>query len=100
MIFKIFFFICLIVYIISLIEVIGSYCVTQKEQGNSTDVNLIFAIFCPPVAPFVAIAIYFTAKDLYDKHTYNTYNVDESFYGYVIHGFKSINAWSFKKEKK
>ena len=97
MFFKFFFILCLTVYIISLVEVVGSYFVTEREHGSSTDVNLIFSVFCPPAAPFVALAIYATAHELYSRHAYNAYSVDESFYGFILHGFKTINQWSFKK---
>lgn len=100
MLLEILFFICLFVYLISITEIIGSYIITKNEHGSSSDVKLILGFFCPPFAPFVALAIYSSAMDLYLAHKENYYQIDESFYGYVIHGFKSINAWSFKKGKK
>lgn len=99
MFFRIFFFVCLTVYIVSIIETIGSYILSTKEHGNYSTFYLWVSIFIPPIAPIFAWAIFSTAEELYDKKKPNTHQVDESFYGYLLHGCKTINVWSERHGK-
>lgn len=96
MFFKLFFFLCLTIYLVSIVEVIGSYLLSIKEFGNYSTFYMYISIFIPPLAPIVAIAIYSTADELYKESKHNKHQVDESFYGYIIHGFRTINEWADK----
>lgn len=96
MFFKLFFFLCLTIYLVSIVEVIGSYLLSTKEFGNYSTFYMCIAVSIPPLTPIIASAIYTTANDLYKDSKRNKHQVDESFYGYIIHGFKTINEWSDK----
>lgn len=98
MFFQIFFFVCLVIYLISLVEVLGSYWLSSKEFGMASDVNLIFALVIPPLAPMFALAIWATAKELYDNRQKNIHKVEESFFGWIAHGFRTINQWALYKK--
>lgn len=96
MFFEIFFFVCLFIYVVSIIETIGSYVLSCKEFGSYSQIYLWLSIFIPPLSPFLALAIFGTANSLYEKKEPNTHEVDESFYGYLFHGCNTITAWSKK----
>lgn len=96
---KIFFFTCLTVYLISMIEIVGSHFLTIHARGYCSNVNLVFCTLIPPVAPFFAISNYSCANDYYSTRSYNIHKINESFFGYIAHGFKTINQYYFKKNK-
>lgn len=98
--FEIFFFVCLGIYIISMIEIVGSHFLTIKSRGYCSNVNLVFTILIPPVAPFFAISNYSCANDVYSTNEYNIYKINESLYGYILHGFRTMNQWHFYKKKR
>lgn len=99
LVYKIFFFSCLAVYLISMLEIIGSHFLTVHERGYCSNANLVFCTLIPPLAPFFAISSYSVANDYYSTRAYNKHNINESFFGYIVHGFKTINQYHFQHSK-
>lgn len=84
-----FFFGCLGIYVISMIEIIGSYCLTKSVKGYCSDADLIFCILIPPIAPFFAIASIAFAEEYYHKKKNDWFQENESLFCYIRHGFKA-----------
>ena len=99
MIYKLFFFACLIVWAISIIEVVGSYFLTKRYHEFCSTVNMMFSFVVPFTAPMFALAIFDNANEMYNTRQRNTYHEDESLYAFVLHGFKSIDQWAGKKRQ-
>ena len=85
---------CVVLYAVSVVEIWGSHWLSSKEHGKYSKFYLGVGTCIPFLSPFIALAIYSTASELYDKKQRNTTEVDESFYGWLSHGFKTINEWS------
>ena len=68
---QIFFFGCLGIYVISMIEIIGTYFLTKSVKGYCSDADLIFCMLIPPIAPFFAIAS-LIVKVFYSMHDMKT----------------------------
>lgn len=88
MLLKTFFFICLGIYVISMIEIIGSYFLTKSVKGYCSTADLIFSAMIPPFAPIFALASIAFAEPYYHVRKRNWYQENESLFCYVKHGFK------------
>ena len=93
----VFVLILLIGYIVSLIEVVGSYIISTLCFGDYSKFYLITSIFVPLLSYMFAWAIFSSAKELYDEKRKNETQIDESFFGWILHGFKTIDQWHNKK---
>ena len=94
-----FLILCLAIYTLSMIEVTGSYLLTAKHHGYCLKDNFVFCFCFPPAAPIFALDIIWEAWELYDKNKPNKYHIDESLFGYIAHGFNSIDEWSSKRKR-
>lgn len=90
-------FFSVVVYIFSLIEVVGSYCLTIKYQSIHWGENIVMSILLPFLAPCFAFNSIARAKDQYESGSFNKYHVEESLVMYLLHGCKSLNEWHFMK---
>lgn len=85
-----------VTYILSLIEVVGSYCLTIKYQSIHWGENIVICILLPFLAPCFAFNSISRAKEQYESGSFNKYHVEESLVMYLLHGCKSLNEWHFK----
>lgn len=90
-------FFSVVVYILSLVEVVGSYCLTIKYQSIHWGENIIMSLLLPFLAPCFAFNSIARAKDQYESGSFNKYHVEESLVMYLLHGRKSLNEWHFKE---
>lgn len=86
-----------VVYILSMIEVVGSYCLTIRYQSIHWGENITICILLPFLAPCFAINSITRARDQYESGSFNKYHVEESLVMYLLHGCKSLNEWHFKE---
>lgn len=95
---KILLLICLAIYIVSMIEIVGSYYLTAKFQKIHWGINIKMGVFLPFLAPLIAYADYSNAREFYvKKPKYNKWHHPESFICYIVHGRKSIHEWFMEK---
>lgn len=86
-----------VTYILSLVEVVGSYCLTIKYQSIHWGENIVMCILLPFLAPCFAFNSISRAKEQYESGRFNKYHVEESLVMYLLHGCKSLNEWHFKR---
>lgn len=86
-----------VVYILSMIEVIGSYYLTIKYQSIHWGENIVMSLLLPFLAPCFAFNSIARAKDQYESGKFNKYHVEESLVMYLLYGRKSLNEWHFKE---
>lgn len=98
----IFIIFCVIIYVFSIIEIIGAHILTEKKQGlRWASEFMIFPILFPPLAPIVAFDILTDAKAAYQRNNYNNKVFMESLYYYLKHDRRSINEWiDYKRKQK
>lgn len=86
-----------VVYILSMIEVIGSYYLTIKYQSIHWGENIVMSLLLPFLAPCFAFNSIARAKDQYESGSFNKYHVEESLVMYLLYGRKSLNEWHLKE---
>ena len=98
----IFWFLCVVIYLISIFEIIGSSILSRIKQNGLHTHNwfTIFPIIFPPLAPIVAFDIYSDAVYCYDHKKDHSKVYYESLICYLTHGCLGIKEYVEKNKKK
>lgn len=91
--------ICGMVYVLSCIEIIGSYYLTKKLHGVRLVCDtILFPILFPPAAPMWLYSIISEAQEAYDHDVVGDYYPQESLLEYIRHGRVGYMEWNERKK--